>query len=57
MWFFYTVGPLIGAVVAAGAFRLVGMASTPKVPSVASTATDGPLTAPHAAYIRPGPKP
>ena len=57
VWFFYTVGPLVGAVVAAGAFRLVGMASTPKVPSIANTATDGPMAAPHAAYIHPANKP
>ena len=31
VWFFQTVGPLLGGVVAAFAFRLVGMASTPKV--------------------------
>ena len=31
VWFFYTVGPLLGGVIAALAFRLVGMASTPKV--------------------------
>ena len=30
VWFFYAVGPLLGGVVAALAFRLVGMASTPK---------------------------
>ena len=30
VWFFYTAGPLLGGVVAAFAFRLVGMASTPK---------------------------
>ena len=30
VWLFYTVGPLLGAIVAAGAFRLVGMANTPK---------------------------
>lgn len=29
-WFFYTVGPLVGGVVAALAFRFVGMANTPK---------------------------
>ena len=57
VWFFYTVGPLLGAVAAAGAVRLVGMASTPKVPAVASTATDGPLIAPHEAYVRPAPRP
>lgn len=34
VWFFYTVGPLLGGVAAALIFRLVGMASTPKVPSV-----------------------
>jgi len=33
VWFFYTVGPLIGAVVASGAFRLVSLANTPKVQS------------------------
>ncbi len=33
VWFFYTVGPLIGAVIAAGAFRLVSLANTPKVQS------------------------
>ena len=57
VWFFYTVGPLLGAVVAAGAFRLVGMANTPKVPPLADTTTDGPRAAPHAAYIHPTPKP
>ncbi len=31
VWFFYTLGPLIGAVAAAGAFRLVGAASPPEV--------------------------
>ena len=30
VWFFYTVGPLVGAVAAAGAFRLVSPANTPK---------------------------
>lgn len=30
VWFFYTVGPLIGGVLAALAFRVVGMANTPK---------------------------
>ena len=30
VWLFYTVGPLLGGVAAALAFRLVGMASTPK---------------------------
>jgi MIP family channel proteins len=30
VWLFYTVGPLLGAALAAGAFRLVGRASTPK---------------------------
>ncbi|MGI4802141.1 MAG: MIP/aquaporin family protein, partial [Janthinobacterium lividum] len=53
VWFFYTVGPLLGAVAAAGAFRLVGMANTPKIPRLADTTTDGPRAAPHAAYIRP----
>ena len=57
VWFFYTVGPLLSAVVAAGAFRLVGMANTPKVPPLADTTTDGPRAAPHAAYIHPTPKP
>lgn len=57
VWFFYTVGPLLGAVAAAGVFRMVGMASTPKVPTVADTTTNGPLTAPHAFYIRPSQKP
>ncbi len=33
VWFFYTVGPLIGAVIAAVAFRLVSLANTPKVQS------------------------
>ena len=31
VWFFYTAGPLLGAVAAAGAFRLVGAASPPEV--------------------------
>ena len=31
VWFFYTVGPLLGGVLAALTFRLVGMAGTPKV--------------------------
>lgn len=31
VWLFYTVGPLIGALAAAGAFRLVGVASPPAV--------------------------
>ncbi len=31
VWLFYTVGPLLGGIVAAGAYRLVGMANTPKV--------------------------
>ncbi len=31
VWFFYALGPLLGGAVAALAFRLVGMASTPKV--------------------------
>ena len=30
VWLFYTVGPLLGGVAAAFAFRLVGMAGTPK---------------------------
>lgn len=30
VWFFYTIGPLLGGIVAALVFRLVGMASTPK---------------------------
>ena len=51
VWFFYTIGPLIGAVVAAGAFRLVGLASTPSVPHAADTTTDGPERAPHEAII------
>ena len=55
VWFFYTVGPLLGAVVAAGAFRLVGMANTPKVLAIADLTTDGPSAAPHAAYIGPTP--
>ncbi len=33
-WFFYTVGPLFGAAVAALAFRVVGKASTPKTGGV-----------------------
>ena len=33
VWFFYCVGPLLGGGVAALAFRLVGMAGTPKVAS------------------------
>ena len=53
VWFFYTVGPLLGAVVAAGAFRLVGMANTPKVPPLADATSDGPPTVPRVAYIRP----
>ena len=40
VWFFYTAGPLLGAVVAAGAFRLVGLASTPTVESTAGSAAD-----------------
>ncbi len=31
VWFFYCAGPLLGGAVAALAFRLVGMANTPKV--------------------------
>ena len=31
VWFFYTAGPLLGAVAAAGAFRLVSGASPPAV--------------------------
>ena len=51
LWFFYTLGPLVGAVIAAGAFRLVGMANTLKVPVLADVTSDGPLAAPHEAYI------
>ncbi len=41
-WFFYVIGPLVGGVLAAAAFRLVSMASTPKVeaaPRVTTPAT------------------
>jgi len=31
VWFFYTAGPLLGGVIAAFTYRLVGMAGTPKV--------------------------
>ncbi len=51
MWFFYTIGPLVGAVIAAGAFRLVGIANTSKVPVLADATADGPLAAPHEACI------
>jgi MIP family channel proteins len=34
IWFFYTIGPLIGGAAAALAFRVVGQASTPKTGSV-----------------------
>ncbi len=37
VWFFYTAGPLLGGVVAAYAFRVVGVASAPKVASAAAT--------------------
>ena len=41
VWFFYTIGPFVGAVAAAGAFRLVGMAHAPTVPQpVGTTAGD-----------------
>jgi MIP family channel proteins len=33
IWFFYTVGPLVGGVAAAFAYRMVGMAGTPTVES------------------------
>jgi MIP family channel proteins len=33
IWFFYTVGPLVGGVAAAFAYRMVGMAGTPTVDS------------------------
>ncbi|MGI4794689.1 MAG: MIP/aquaporin family protein [Janthinobacterium lividum] len=52
VWFFYTVGPLLGAIAAAGAFRMVGMANTPKVPPVADIPTNEPLTTPHADNVR-----
>ncbi len=35
VWFFYCIGPLLGGGVAALAFRLVGMANTPKVTDAA----------------------
>lgn len=31
LWFFYTIGPLLGGIAAALVFRLVGIASVPKV--------------------------
>ncbi len=31
VWFFYCIGPLLGSIAAALAFRLVGMANTPKI--------------------------
>ncbi len=37
VWFFYCVGPLLGGAVAALAFRLVGMANTPKVTGAGSS--------------------
>ncbi|MGI4746608.1 MAG: MIP/aquaporin family protein [Janthinobacterium lividum] len=52
VWLLYTVGPMIGAVIAAGAFRLVGLANTPTMSHIGDTTTDGPVTAPHAAFIR-----
>jgi len=51
VWFFYTVGPLLGAIGAAGTFRLVGMANTPKVPPAADTTPNDPLKTPHAANV------
>jgi MIP family channel proteins len=45
VWFFYTAGPLLGGVIAALAFRLVGMASTPKVAS-AGAPGNGPSALP-----------
>lgn len=39
LWFFYCVGPLLGGGVAALAFRLVGMANTPKVAGAGSSKT------------------
>ncbi len=53
LWIFYTIGPLIGSAFAAGAFRLVDMAHTPKVLHLASTSRDGSVTAPHEGYVSP----
>lgn len=38
IWFYYAVGPLIGGVAAALAYRLVGMADTPKAATSARAA-------------------
>lgn len=40
VWFFYTIGPLLGGVAAALVFRLVGMASTPKTTDAAAQGAD-----------------
>lgn len=53
VWFFYTAGPFLGAVLAAGAYRLVRSASPPAVPHLADRHTDTASAAPHAAYIGP----
>ena len=37
VWLFYCAGPLLGGAVAALAFRLVGMANTPKVAGAGSS--------------------
>ena len=39
VWFFYVAGPLVGGVVAAFAFRVVGRASAPKAPEPADGIT------------------
>lgn len=39
VWFFYCIGPLLGGGVAALAFRLVGMANTPKTADAGSSRT------------------
>ncbi|WP_428394481.1 MIP/aquaporin family protein [Lichenicoccus sp.] len=52
VWFFYTAGPLLGGVVAALLYRLIGSGSAPTV-AVADQTADHPDVRPHEAFIPP----
>ncbi len=52
VWFYYTLGPLVGGVVAALLYRLIHGGSAPTV-ALADQSTDTAATRPHEAFIPP----
>ena len=53
VWFFYTVGPLLGAIVAAALFRLVSLAHAPEAPAPTGGAAERPEILAYPLVIRP----